>query len=385
MKHYPWPSLDGACTARTPCREPGGSGTDARRLRLRCRQPLAYWQHASRKGTATSRIRARVSPPIVAFFAGRLDWRRHAGRRVSDATTINGLHAEPHPGFALSAREHHPNLRDLIVRGPGRFVTYRSYLLQGRRVVWLARYNRKGLLPVHAGDGTLPIWLRPSFNSWIGALFALGSLLFMLGAGLSLFPNPLSQVQIAVVFFLGSIPFTTAGFLQNFQAANAPTFSPTGPRHVQQVRLLGWQPRSLGWLSTITQFAGTIAFNFNTFDAIHPLGLWYQQDLTIWLPGLLGSILFLVSGYLAFMETSHGYWSWKPRSLSWQIVFINLVGCVLFMTAGVLAFIPRAPEPGWLADLANAHLGFGAFCFLVGGLLLIRESRQVPESDAEPV
>ncbi|MDU9005985.1 hypothetical protein QO231_19305 [Sedimentitalea todarodis] len=223
----------------------------------------------------------------------------------------------------------------------------------------------------------MPVWQRPAYNWWTGLAFSLGSLLFILGATLSLIPNSLSAVQIGIIFFCGSIPFTTAGFLQNFQAANAADFSPEAPSFPERLHLLGWHRNNLGWLSTITQFLGTVAFNFNTFDAIYPATGWYQQDLTIWLPGMLGSVLFLVSGYLAFMETSHAYWSWKPHDLDWRIVFINLLGCIFFMTAGILAVVPKGPEPGWIVDLANIHLWFGALCFLLGALLMMRESRQV--------
>lgn len=199
----------------------------------------------------------------------------------------------------------------------------------------------------------------------------------MLGAALSLIHNPLTSAQIGIVFFLGSIPFTIAGFMQNFQAANTTNFSKEAPGPADLPHLVGWRPRDPGWLSTIAQFVGTIAFNFNTFDAIHPDARWYIQDLTIWLPAMIGSVLFLVSGYLAFMETSHAFWSWKPRDLDWQIVFINLLGCLFFMTAGVLAYVPKGTDPTWIVNLANIHLWLGALCFLIGALLMMRESRQV--------
>lgn len=274
----------------------------------------------------------------------------------------------------MSGPRYFRGLPKLITMGPGHFITYCSFLHHGKRVLWLARQSRKGLL-LHPDQTQVPLWQRPAYNWWTGAFFAIGSLLFMLGAGLSLIPNPLTAFQIAVVFFLGSIPFTTAGFLQNLQAANATDFSPSAPGPAGPLRLFGWRPHSLGWLSTITQFIGTIAFNFNTFDAIDPSSGWYRQDLTIWLPGLVGSVLFLASGYFAFMETSHGYWSWKPRDLDWQIVFINLLGCIFFMTAGILSYVPSGSELGWIADVANIHLWLGALCFLIGSLLMMRESR----------
>ncbi|QZZ36947.1 hypothetical protein KW403_07440 [Nitratireductor kimnyeongensis] len=258
-------------------------------------------------------------------------------------------------------------------RGPWPFVTWRSIILHGHRVVLKSRQLRKGL--VHFS--IVPFWRKPAYNWWMGLVFACGAALFILGALLSLVPNPLAAWQVGVVFFLGSIPFTTAAFMQNFQAANAPDVDDPLDGTVRgRVRIIGWRPVNLGWLSTITQLAGTIAFNVNTFDAIHPLPGWYSQDLTIWLPGVIGSVLFLISGYLAFMEISHGYFSYSPRNTDWWIAFSNLLGCVFFLTAGVIAFVPRGPEPGWIAVTANVHLLLGATGFFIGAVLMMIESRK---------
>ena len=271
----------------------------------------------------------------------------------------------------------------MIRKGPLGFVTFRSFLLRGRRVIWRARQHRKGLLR-DPDETVVPIWQRPGYNRSMARCFAAGSLLFMLGATLSLVPSPLSAAQIAIVFFLGSIPFTIGGFLQNLQAANATDFSLSQPVRRGRVRILGWRPHSLGWLSTITQFGGTIAFNFNTFDAIDPSRGWVTQDLTIWVPGMIGSVLFLVSAYLAFMEASHGVWAWMPESLSWRIVAVNLLGCIFFMTAGTASYVPAGQAPAWVGDLVNLHLWLGAACFFVAALLTIRESRKVVVLGAAP-
>lgn len=261
--------------------------------------------------------------------------------------------------------------------GPKPFVTIRSVLRNGHRIVLRARQYRKGLQR-HPDQREVPFWHRPAYNWWNGLLFAVGSLHFVIASLLSLVPGPLTAWQIAVIFFIGSIFFTTAGFMQNFQAANATELTDAASSFVpaRRLRLIGWSPSSLGWLSTVTQFAGTVMFNFNTFDAIDPPAQWYVQDLTIWLPGMIGSALFLVSGYFAYMEAGHAYWSWKPASLDWQIVFANLLGCVFFMTASVLAYVPRGDEPSWIAFVANLHLCLGATGFLIGAVLMMRESKQ---------
>jgi hypothetical protein len=58
-------------------------------------------------------------------------------------------------------------------------------------------------------------------NWWIGVVFALGSTLFALGGVLSLAPDlartwSLDSVTINAIFFAGSIPFTSAAYLQLF-------------------------------------------------------------------------------------------------------------------------------------------------------------------------
>lgn len=280
---------------------------------------------------------------------------------------------------------HHVNAPVTETSGPWPFITRRKYNHRGRLILWRARQNRKGLLPAERGQesATPPFWQTQTYNWITGLIFSIGAALFMLGAMLSLMPEhwttkPSAPI-IGVVFFLGSIPFTTAAYAQHFQAANSTEFelnATVGETH-QRISFIGWQPKSPGWLSTFTQFVGTVAFNFNTFDAIHPALNWYEQDMTIWTPGMIGSTLFLISGYLAFIEACHSYWAWKPKDLGWRIGFINLLGCIFFMIAGVISFVPKGPEPGWIVNATNGFLWLGALGFFTGALLLMQESAQV--------
>ena len=266
----------------------------------------------------------------------------------------------------------------VAARGPWPFVTLRTYTFGTHHFVWIARAARKGFTGTIQAQERGPVWRRPEYNRSVAALFALGSLLFMLGSALSLVPAAAAPPSAVVnmIFFAGSVPFTIAAYLQHFQSANAPEFTPDPAAHPGRpsVSFIGWHPRSAGWWSTVTQLVGTLDFNVNTFDALHAPDGWLAQDLVIWIPGMLGSIMFLVSSYLAFIETSHGYWSWNPTNLAWQIAFANLAGSVAFMTASTLAYVPQGPEAGWIADVANVHLFLGALGFLIGAVLMIRES-----------
>ncbi len=277
-------------------------------------------------------------------------------------------------------------------RGPWPFVTRRTFLLfDSSRAVWRSRHHRKGLHSFEpdklgaVGSRLLKsLWMPWELNWWIGIVFALGALLFMVGSVLSLAPAIVQELSIQpktvnAVFFVGSIPFTTAAYLQLFQAANAEEFAPDGASTPRRTVLVGWQPHNIGWLSCALQFLGTLLFNVNTFDAMIPGLNWLQQDLEIWVPNFAGSILFLASGYLAFAETGHAHFAWKPASLSWWVTFINLLGCVAFMISAVFAFVPPKPLAFDALTISIIFTLVGAVGFLVGSLLMLPETARPAE------
>jgi hypothetical protein len=275
--------------------------------------------------------------------------------------------------------------------GPWPFVTHRVYQAADQthdssKRVWSSRHHRKGLLLRAEGEAEAValrlsrcLWNPRSLNWWIGSIFALGSLLFAVASVLSL-SRPLAQamsldsLEINAIFFAGSIPFTTAGYLQLYQAANAGEFSTAQPQAPQRRVLFGWRPRDIGWLSCALQFVGTILFNFNTLDAMIPSLNWFGQDLLVWAPDIFGSILFLASGYLAWIETCHDHWAWHPASISWWVVLTNLLGCVGFMISAMLAIVlPGTPN----MDVVHLSVYFtllGAIGFLIGSLLMLPEA-----------
>lgn len=269
--------------------------------------------------------------------------------------------------------------------GLGPFTTRRVYRrADGSPVVWKSRRHRKRLPERKPGEeasrGTLlllSLWMPWHLSWWIGAVFAVGSSLFALGSALSLDPElarawGFDSAAINETFFIGSIPFTTAAYLQLFQAANAGDPSHPDEHSSGRPVWFGWYPHRIGWLSCALQFVGTLLFNLNTWDAMQPDMGWFQLDLKVWAPDLAGSMLFLASGYLAFAETCHGYWAWNPKSISWWVTFINLMGCVAFMFSAELAFVP--PHAAGPALSSVTFTLIGAICFWVGSLLMLPET-----------
>ncbi len=235
---------------------------------------------------------------------------------------------------------------------------------------WESRRHRKQTGPVNGST-----WWAPRARGWwIGILFAVGSILFALGA----VPGYASLVGVtadSVTYFIGSIFFTSAGFLQYREVVDT---GPDGPQRGWR-RVFFYAPDRIDWWATSVQSIGTLFFNISTGFAI-------SSDLTassarhhVWRPDALGSICFLVASALAWFEVSHGWVSWQPKSISWWIPFANLVGSIAFGVSAVAAFV--IPATGALVNVELSNLGtfVGALCFLGGAILLLPERTLPPQ------
>jgi hypothetical protein len=187
--------------------------------------------------------------------------------------------------------------------------------------------------------------------------FAIGSFFFALGA----VPGYLSLVGgIAdnATFFIGSLFFTTAGFIQ--------------------LRLTGrWQPGAWkskadwdDWWSAATQFIGTLAFNVSTGVALFAHLSADQARDHVWRPDMIGSILFLVASYLAIRATSHVDRLWDPKSRNWWTSWLNMTGSVFFGISAVASYVDPSSGQPINVEWINIGTFLGALCFFAGAMLL---------------
>ena len=128
---------------------------------------------------------------------------------------------------------------------------------------------------------------RGTTTWWIGILFAIGSLCFLLGP----FPGFLELVGSAAdgtVFFVGSIFFTSAAFLQwrHSDGRRPDRDADPADRH----RLL--QRRH------VPRHAGRLRHR--------------RRDRLVWFPEAIGSACFLISGVLAYLALATS--AAEPRS-----------------------------------------------------------------------
>lgn len=204
-------------------------------------------------------------------------------------------------------------------------------------------------------------WAPRGRSWWIGVLFAIGSAAFFIGP----FPGVVQRVGSsvdAVIFFVGSLFFTTAAALQLLDSVEA-----------HSGRLDVW--------SSAVQLAGTLLFNVSTFRAMDSQISDTSYNRLVWAPDALGSVAFLLSGVLAYLAVTGGLLRRPSWSRPWWIAFVNLLGCIAFGVSAVGAYL--VPSTGDVRDLAAANAGtvIGAAGFFVGAVLLLPSrsaSRQAP-------
>ena len=188
-------------------------------------------------------------------------------------------------------------------------------------------------------------------NTWIGLLFAVGSLCFLVGP----FPGYVQLVGASadgMTFFVGSIFFTAAALIQFL------TTRLTGGGGLDR------------WAGGI-QFAGTLFFNISTFAAMQDALGTKATDRLVWAPDAFGSTCFLVASVLAFRAANGSFWRRRHDDEPARISFVNLLGSVAFAISAIASFV--VPSTGTVLDLAAANLttAAGAACFLAGALLML--------------
>ena len=212
-------------------------------------------------------------------------------------------------------------------------------------------------------------WWAPSARGWwIAVLFAVGSMLFAIGA-VPGYASAVGARSDSVTFFIGSVFFTSAGFLTYREAVEAGQQGLDGARR----RFFAYQPRRIDWWASAVQLAGTLFFNISTANAVRLNLSAHAAHQHVWRPDAFGSICFLVASTLAWFEVCRGWAGWRPRSWSWWIALLNLVGSVAFGVSAVAGYIN--PSTGQIHNAERSNLGtlVGALCFLAGAVLLCPE------------
>ncbi|MFI6582740.1 hypothetical protein [Embleya sp. NPDC050493] len=266
----------------------------------------------------------------------------------------------------------------------GPFTTRATWRLpDGGEAVWESRLaRRRGALAVrapgaetgrHARADEVALRRLRRLNAVAATAFVIGGALFAAGAAVARFGSG-DATRSASIYFAGGLFFNSGGYASLLQVINA-------PRHVVGGRSLvthpwrwwSYEPTRVDWLSAFLLFSGTLVFGVNLLDSfLQGLNV-HQVNRLIWVPDVVGCVLFLASGHLALVEVCHGAPRLLPRGLGWWIVAVNQLGSILFMVSALAAYTRPATDSPVNIDIANWGTLTGALCFSVGGVLQLFE------------
>jgi hypothetical protein len=210
--------------------------------------------------------------------------------------------------------------------------------------------------------------MRPArLNTASASLFVVGSACFVLGS-VPAYINAVGGVADGLTYFIGSIFFTAAAFLQLLQAQTPSMTSVDEGRQNTPEPVTIWRllPHDRSWLAAVTQFLGTLFFNVSTLAALAHNASVQEQNRHVWRPDFFGSTLFLAASALGILAVRNE----KPRRLPWRIAWLNMIGSILFMASALAAYV--LPSTGDVINTRVAVAGtlLGALCFLIGAALM---------------
>ena len=120
----------------------------------------------------------------------------------------------------------------------------------------------------------------------MAVLFSIGAACFVYGGVASQWRGP-SHTGIGITFFVGSLFFTSAAYLQYAEAANV-QHDVDLRRRRRRWRPASWEPHRIDWLAAVVQLVGTVLFNISTFAALNHHLSTHQVNDRVWAPDAFG-------------------------------------------------------------------------------------------------
>jgi hypothetical protein len=237
----------------------------------------------------------------------------------------------------------------------GRLTHLESTPTDGLPQVWNGRWHRKA----RSADRADPAARRQqALARWLGVLFAVGSVLFIMGGPLSL----AGSSQGTTLDLVGSILFSVGAVTALLEAVGAGRAIGAG----------GWWRTVAGKASLIQLVAAGVVFQTSTIAA--QLGATGAAAFwAVWVPSVLGGVGFVWSGHLYLAEAR------PAHDFGTRVAAVNLVGSWLFLVSALPGLVDPDLGERW-ADLAvNVGYTVGSVMFLVGGVgAVVEVSRPLP-------
>src|ERR1039458_4825751 len=114
----------------------------------------------------------------------------------------------------------------------------------------------------------------------MSVLFSVGALCFLMAAVAAQWASSPGGA-IGVTFFVGSIFFTSAAYLQYSETVNVERSVTPGEKRARW-RPASWEPRRIDWVASSVQLVGTVFFNLSTFAAMKHGLTTRQENARVW-------------------------------------------------------------------------------------------------------
>ncbi len=193
---------------------------------------------------------------------------------------------------------------------------------------------------------------QPGVNRRIGRLFMAGSACFAIASLPA--ASSLSENAVALVYFIGSIFFTTAG---------AEAYRTSAPED------------RLDFISSAVTLAGTIFFNISTFTSLDARLDERSSNLLVWSPDIFGSIAFLIASAIALVAVRQMGGIGPEAVIGRRIAVFNMIGSVAFGISALAAYVIPNTGEAINAAAASSLTLIGALCFFYAAYLLVPRER----------
>lgn len=189
--------------------------------------------------------------------------------------------------------------------------------------------------------------------------FAIGSVFFAAGV-VPWYATAVGPIWDAATFFVGSIFFTAAGFIQLALSGRRPPRRSSSPADFAD------------WWSAAVQFVGTLLFNLSTGAVLIGALRDTATASTGWRPDVWGSAAFLLSSAVAIVAAQRRHELWDHDARTLHGTWLNMIGSVFFGLSAVGAYV--LPSTGEVASVfwVNAGTFLGAVCFFLAAVLARR-------------
>jgi hypothetical protein len=204
------------------------------------------------------------------------------------------------------------------------------------------------------------LWAPRDSGWWVAATFIVGSVLFMVGAVLPVWPD-VPDEAIELIYFIGSGLYLAGAAIQVIKGRRQRLSEEFGPKLLKSFA-------NRNSLAASIQGFGALLFQTSMTSALFPNLTIGEQQAAVWAPDLIGSLCFVTASSI-FYSLRHPIQHRidDPRDARF-LAFLNILGSSLFVASAVGAYVVTASGSDLNPALANIGTLIGALFFLLSSI-----------------